>query len=55
MVSTEKHGEAILDGLIEALTGKVPDKFANSTTVVSKLIPFQNTAISQADIAELIE
>ena len=38
-----------------ALTGDTPDEFANSTTAAFKLIPFQNTAIIQAVIVELIE
>ena len=55
VVTTEEHGEAILDGLITALTGEVPDEFAESTTAAFKLIPFTNTAINRAGIAELIE
>ena len=40
--------------MIEALTGETPDEYANSTTASFKLIPFQNTAINRAGIAELV-
>ena len=55
MVTTEEHGKMVLDSLIAVLMGKVSDEFVDSTTAAFKLIPFQNTAINRAGIAELIE
>ena len=43
-----------MDGLMEVLTGETLEKYINSTTAVFKLIPFQNTAIDRAGIAELV-
>lgn len=52
--TTMEHGEQILEGLITALTGDVSDEWVNSITAKFELILFQNTAISQISMAELI-
>ena len=55
VVTTEEHGEAVLEGLIDALTGPVPDEFSDSTTAAFKLVPFNNSAITRDGVAELVE
>ena len=54
VVTMAEQNNKMLDGLIEALTGETPYKYANSTMAAFKLIPFQNTAINRAKIIELL-
>ena len=53
VVTVEKDADAVLNGLIAALT-RTPTKFRHSTTVDFKLIPFQNNAIGRDGITQLI-
>ena len=54
VVTTEADSQAILDGLIVALT-QTPKEFQTSSTVDFKLIPFRDNAIGRDGITELIE
>ena len=50
-----EHIETIMDGLVAALTGDVPDEFSDSRTAAFKVTPFQNMTINRAGIAKSIE
>ena len=53
VVTTEEQSDAVLNGLIEALT-ETPTKYATSTTAEFKFTPLQNTAINRDGIEELV-
>ena len=41
--------------MIEALTGKVPGEFIDSTTAAFKFVPFNNLATNRDVIAKLVD
>ena len=53
MVTTDRDSDKVLEGLIEALT-ITPRTFMSSMTADFKLILFQNHAISQDGMTELM-
>ena len=53
VVSIDEDAEAVLNGLIEALTS-TPQEYNYLTTVDFKLTPFQNNAIGRDGLTQLI-